>query len=122
MDYVLTDQGRAFLRDALTTCDRFSLSWYQLWSKEAHEADEARQFLDFSPEPASEDPDDTAKLLGTYAVVHMLQNIAAGNEDPKEGIALLRGAALLTNDVVEAAAATIGLSSAELWDIFVPNP
>jgi hypothetical protein len=122
MDYVLTDQGRAFLREALTTCNKYSLSWYQLWSATSPEADEARRFLDFSPEAVSEEqPGESAKLFGAYAVVNMLQNIASGEEDPSAGIALLGKADLLTDEIVEAAAGTFGLSSAELWDIFIPG-
>lgn len=109
MDYVLTDRGEQFLCRALTTCDRFGVTWEQLWSTKTQEGDAARLFLEFDPKDTNE-PDETGKLLGAAAVVQMLQNVASGQSSLEEATALLDHAHLLTDDNLAVAAETFGLS------------
>lgn len=109
MDYVLTDQGRTFLREALTTCNKHSLSWFKLWSKESTEAEPVREALDLDLSEMG-DAGEAAKLFGAYAVVQMLESIATGEEDPSAGMELLDNIDLLTPDIVNAAAETFGLT------------
>ena len=117
MDYVLTDQGRTFLRDALTSCNKHSLSWFKLWSKEAPEAEPVREALDLDLSEVG-NADETAKLFGAYAVVQLLESIAAGEADPSVGLELLGNVDLLTPDILSAAAATFGLTGEALWEMF----
>jgi hypothetical protein len=120
MDYVLTDQGRTFLRDALTECNKHSLSWYQLWSKDSSEAAPAREALDLDP-AEMEDADSTAKLFGAYAIVQMLESIATGEEDSTLGMELIANIDLLTPEIVDAAAATFGLTGDALRSMFATD-
>lgn len=120
MDYVLTDQGRMFLRDALTECNKHSLSWYQLWSKDAPEAAPACEALDLNL-AETEEADSTAKLFGVYAVVQMLESIATGEEDPAQGMELIANIDTLTPEIVDAAAATFGLTGDALRSMFATD-
>lgn len=119
MDYVLTDRGGQFLCRALTTCDRFGVTWEQLWSTKTQEAEAARRFLEFDPKDEAE-PDDTGRLLGAAAVVQMLQNVVRGESSLEEAKTLLDHAHLLTDENLAAAAATFGLSLDSIRNVLAP--
>jgi hypothetical protein len=120
MDYVLTDRGGQFLCRALATCDRFGVTWEQLWSTRATEAEAAREFLEFDPKDPAES-EETGKLLGAAAVVQMLQNVASGQSSLEEATTLLDHARLLTDANIAVAADTFGLSAESVRNIFVPG-
>lgn len=119
IDYVVTEQGRDFLIQALQECTRSQVSWFQLWSPSATEAQLARARLNLLD--ANDYSEDTARILGVYAVMETLQSVAAGHQDVSKATRLLGQAGLLTNDIVEPAAALLNLSGEELWGVFAQS-
>lgn len=115
IDYVVTDRGRAFFFEALQECARTKVSWFQLWSP-AVEAQVARARLElFDTADYSEE---TARLLGVYAVIETLHDVAAGRQDVGKATMLLERAGLLTNDIIDPAATLLNMTRENLWGVF----
>ena len=116
MDYVLSTSGEQFICRALSTCQRYGVTWDQLWSTKAKEAEEARRFLEFD-----QCEEETGKLLGAAAVVQLLQKVASREASLEETTALLKNAHLLTDDNIAFAADTFGLTEETVRSLLSPN-
>lgn len=114
MDYEVTDSGAAFIENALRICNRFQVTWADLWGEDDGNptAAAARLALGFLGKAA-----ETGQLLGAVAVIQVLREVSLGHYELQEGVGLLKTAQLLSEKNIAVAAETFGISEAQVWDL-----
>lgn len=119
MDYVVSDRGAAFIKDALALCKSTGVSWDSMWlEQDLSFLKELRETLSLNLSDY-ETPEETGRVLGTIAFIYTLQNVAAGEAKLHEAADLLRESGLVTTTNISVAAATFGISTDAVRELVV---
>jgi hypothetical protein len=116
MHFEFTAEGMGFLFRALDACDKFGVTWYQLWAHEKG-GEGARQAIGLD-DVIDEAAPEAARLAGAAVVAQMFLNVANGDTTPSQAVRLLSHADLLTEENIDVVAEHYRVTSGQLLELF----
>lgn len=123
MDYVVSDQGADFIKNALILCKTLRIHWSSMWLTQAlpvqlRVLQDVRGALALDLN-AFDEPEDTGRIFGAIAFIYTLQSVAAGEAKLRDAVDLLRDAGLVTNTNIAVAAEALGISMDDVRELVV---